>query len=129
MAWKSPATKWAFRGTPQTCLRPSWIGPRDTSPARPSQTKTAGCRSRRLRKTIGHLPDKKPLKALAKLDELLSTHYIGPETPRNKGENVSAMHRLVALADLDGVPHRVKIIVMEDNNGNRFYDHHVLEEK
>jgi hypothetical protein len=85
--------------------------------------------ARGIKKTVTHMPDRKPLKALAKLDKLLeeATHA-GRHPPRNEAPNVRAVHVFNAKTNLEGAPHNVKIIVKEDNNGHWFYDHHVTEQ-
>ena len=76
------------------------------------------------------MPDAKPLMALAKLPELLErAGYEQSTSPANQAGNVRRFHIFRVEANLQGVPHDVKIVVREDNNGHWFYDHHLTEQK
>jgi hypothetical protein len=76
------------------------------------------------------MPDEKPLKALAKLSELLErASYDRVEEARIKDGNTRQFHYLRAAARLEGKPYAVKIVVREDGNGHWFYDHHLTEQK
>jgi hypothetical protein len=82
-----------------------------------------------IKEAVTHMPDKKPLKALAKLDELLQESTYGEtRAPVNEAPNVKAVHIFHAKANLEGIPHDVKINVKEDNNGHWFYGHHLTEQ-
>ena len=83
-----------------------------------------------LRKASSHMPDPKPLKAMAKLPELLGgTSYNRADEPKDKAPNVRKFHVFKASATLASVPHDVKIVVREDNNGHWFYNLPLTENK
>jgi hypothetical protein len=83
-----------------------------------------------LKKAASHMPDAKPLKAVAKLPELLEqAAYDHAEAPRVRDGNTRQFHYLRAMAQLEGKTHDVKIVVREDGNGHWFYDHHLTEQK
>jgi HK97 family phage portal protein len=89
------------------------------------QVSTAG-----LKKTASHMPDAKPMKALAKLPQILETSsYDHSESPKGKAGSIRQFHYLRTGVNLEGTPHDVKIVVREDNNGHWFYDHHLTEQK
>ena len=91
---------------------------------------TVNVSSKGLKKTVSHMPDAKPLKALAKLPELLKgASYDHSVVPQNLAANVRQFHVFRSAANLEGILHDVKIVVREDNNGHWFYDQQLTEQK
>jgi phage gp29-like protein len=85
---------------------------------------------RAVKKTLSHLPDKKPALALSVLPALLADAIIErTEQPRTADQNVKSWHYLSASLEVDGVPHESTIKVREDANGAFYYDQHVTERK
>lgn len=81
-----------------------------------------------LKKAINHLPDKGPLKALAKLPELLEDAvYESSRLPEGNEQNVHMYHYFVADLQFEGIQSVSRLKIREDNNGNWFYDQHIQE--
>jgi hypothetical protein len=83
-----------------------------------------------LKKAVSHLPDKAPVKALAKLPEIIaSARYDSSQLPAGDEQNVRMYHYFEADVRLAGVASLSRIKVREDNNGNWFYDQHITAKK
>ena len=78
-------------------------------------------------KTLSHLPDAGPLRALAKLPEILeAAKYVSSAKPRRADDrNIKAYHYFAADLEIDGQSLATLVKVFEDGNGNWYYDQHI----
>ncbi len=79
-------------------------------------------------KTTSHLPDVLPIKALAKLPEILeNAEYVTSKEPVGDEKNILAYHYFTADLLMEGEPVVTAVKVFEDNQGNWYYDQHVTK--
>jgi excinuclease ABC subunit A len=85
---------------------------------------------RGIKKVLSHLPDAKPVMAMAKLPELLeSAAWDRDEIPHKPDQNIRSWHYLKAGVLLAGQFHLAEIKIREDGNGHWFYDQHLMLQK
>lgn len=60
-------------------------------------------------------------------DLLEQASYVGKEAPKKSQPEISAVHRYATTAEVAGEALDIGLVVFEDKNGHRFYDHFVIK--